>query len=476
MSYASKNLSRSLAAPHTRSSGLFSVLLIVLFLSMMPHGVVAQTQPTPLPSASPTSSPSPVTPERWNVHAQITNLQQYHGAFPSAYSGAESLSPTADTAKTFDLTLFLGARLWKGGEGYVNPEIDQGFGLNGTFGVADFPSGAAYKVGASKWYERLHRYYIRQTFNKGGSSQAVEGSINQLAGAQDVNRLMLTFGKYSVVDIFDNNTYAHDPRNDFMNWGIVDMGAFDYAADSWGYTRGFTAEYVRKNATLRAGIFQLSVTPNTTKIEPQFLRQFSPVFEYERNTSFLVGRPGKIRALAYGDYGFMAPLADATDAAAGAGLPPDASLFRTSKHWKLGGGINVEQEIAPHVGFFARMSAQNGSYESFDFTEVDRSLSGGFSFDGATWKRPNDTFGIAGVSSGLSQPHQQYLAAGGLGILIGDGNLSYAGERVLETYYRLGISKGVSLTGDYQRIINPAYNTARGPAVSVFSLRVHGEL
>jgi high affinity Mn2+ porin len=253
------------------------------------------------------------------------------------------------------------------------------------------------------------------------------------------------------------------------------MGAFDYAADAWGFTRGLTAEYVRKDATLRGGIFQLSVTPNTTKIEPQFLRQFSPVVEYERNTSFLGGRPGKIRVLAYGDYGFMAPLADATDAAAGTGLPPDVSLFRTNKHWKLGGGVNVEQEIAPHIGFFMRMSAQNGSYESFDFTEIDRSLSGGFSFNGALWKRPNDTFGIAGVSSGLSQPHQQYLAAGGLGILIGDGNLSYAGERVLETYYRLGVSKGVSLTGDYQRIVNPAYNAIRGP-VSIFSLRVHGEI
>jgi len=447
------------------------VLLGVLFLIMTPHFVAAQTQPTPIPSAS----PPPVTPERWNVHAQVTNTQQYHGAFPAAYSGAESLSSTADTAKTFDLTLFLGARLWKGGEGYMNSEIDQGFGLNGTLGVADFPSGEAYKVGAAKWYERLHRYYIRQTFNEGGNSQAVDDGPNQLAGSHDMNHLVLTFGKYSVVDIFDNNTYAHDPRNDFMNWGIVDMGAFDYAADSWGYTRGLTAEYVRKNATLRAGIFQLSITPNMMKIEPQFLRQFSPILEYERNTSLLGGRPGKIRALAYGDYGFMAPLADATDAAEGTGLPPDVSLFRTAEHWKLGGGVNVEQEIAPHVGFFARMSAQNGSYESFDFTEIDHSLSGGFSFDGTMWKRPNDTLGIAGVSSGLSQPHQQYLAAGGLGILIGDGNLSYAGEHVLETYYRLGISKGVSLTGDYQRIVNPAYNTARGP-VSIFSLRVHGEL
>ena len=210
-----------------------------------------------------------------------------------------------------DATLFLGARLWKGAQGYVNSEIDQGFGLNGTVGVADFPSGEAYKVGAAKWYERLQRYYVRQTFNYGGGSQAVKSAANQLAGSQDADRLTLTFGKYSVVDFFDNNTYAHDPRNDFMNWGIIDMGAFDYAADSWGYTRGLTAEYTRANAAFRMGVFQLSATPNKPQIEPQFLRQFSPAAEYERNTSLFGGHPGKVRALAYGDYGFMTPLVDA---------------------------------------------------------------------------------------------------------------------------------------------------------------------
>ena len=136
--------------------------------------------------------------------------------------------------------------------------------------------------------------------------------------------------------------------------------------------------------------------------------------------------------------------------------------------------MNVEQEIAPHVDFFTRASAQNGSYESLEFTEVDRSLSGGLSFDGAMWKRPNDTFGVAGVASGLSQPHQQYLAAGGMGILIGDGAISYAGERVLETYYRLGVGNHASITADFQRISNPGYNTARGP-VSVYSLRFHAD-
>ncbi|HEV3157407.1 MAG TPA: carbohydrate porin [Candidatus Baltobacteraceae bacterium] len=435
----------------------------------------AQTPVSPTPSPAPTRpSPSPVNRERWSIHAQTTNLQQYHGAFPAAYSGPESLSSTADTAKTFDATLFLGARLWNGAEAYVNPEIDQGFGLNGTFGVAGFPSGEAYKVGASKPYGRLQRYFLRQTFNSGGESQTVDAGTNQLAGAEDTRHLTLTFGKFSVVDIFDNNSYAHDPRNDFMNWSILDMGAFDYAADAWGYTRGFSAESTRERSALRAGIFQLSTVPNTTQIDPHFLQQFSPVLEYERSTSLFGGHPGKVRVLGYGDYGYMAPLADATDAAAGTGKPPDLSLFRTDKHWKLGGGVNIEQEIAPHIGAFVRLSAQNGSYETFDFTEIDRSLSGGFSLDGKLWKRANDTFGIAGVVNGLSLPHQNFLAADGMGILIGDGALSYAAENILETYYRAGIGSHASITADYQYIANPAYNAARGP-VSIISVRLHAE-
>lgn len=430
-------------------------------------------------AASPSPQPSPTPPaihaERWSVHAQVTNLQQYHGAFPAAYTGSQSLSSKPDTAKTFDFTAFIGTRLWKGAEGYVNPEIDQGFGLSGTFGAAGYPSGEAYKVGASRPYSRLHRYFIRQTFSFGGGTQTLEPDANQLGETVDNNRLTLTFGKYSVVDIFDNNVYAHDPKNDFMNWSIIDMGAFDYAADAWGYTRGLTAEYTRSGSTFRAGIFQLSVTPNTTKIEPSFLRQFSPVVEGERATSLFGGHPGKVRALVYGDYGFMSPLADATSAAMRTGGIADVMLFRIDKHWKIGGGINVEQELARNVGFFARASAQNGSYETFDFTEIDRSVSGGFVLNGNLWRRPNDAFGIATAVNALSQPHRQYLAAGGLGILIGDGALSYGGEGIIETYYRVGTGRAYSLTADYQHIQNPAYNASRGP-VSIFGLRVRAQM
>jgi len=462
------------AQPFIRMFARAAVLALVTF-ALSPATAFADDAPTMRPSPQPSPISAAARAEQWNVHAQVTNLQQYHGAFPAAYSGAQSLSPNADTAKTFDFTAFVGTRLWKEAALYVNPEIDQGFGLSGTFGVAGYPSGEAYKVGAQRPYGRLQRYFVRQTLNYGGGAVRVDSDQNQLGESVDANRLVLTFGKYSVVDMFDNNAYAHDPKNDFMNWSIIDMGAFDYAADAWGYTRGLAAEYTRPHSTLRAGIFQLSVTPNTTKIEPAFLRQFSPIVEFEKSTSFFGEHPGKIRALAYGDYGYMAPLADATSAVAGTTTPPDVTALRTSKHWKLGGGINVEQELATNVGFFARLSAQNGSYETFDFTEIDRSVSGGFVLNGRLWKRQSDAFGIAYAANTLSTPHKQYLAAGGLGILIGDGNLSYAGESVVETYYRVSIGSAYSITGDYQRIHNPAYNAARGP-VSVLGLRVHAQM
>lgn len=243
---------------------------------------LAQT-PTLLPSPSPLPT---TTFERWSIHAQATDTQQYHGGFAAAYSGPQSLSAMPDTAKTFDATLFLGSRLWKGAEFYVNPEIDQGFGLgfpgapgmpyNGTFGVAGFVSGEAYKIGSDSSYGRIQRIFIRQTFNFGGDKQKIEPGINQLAGSEDTKHLTLTAGKFGVTDVFDNNVYAHDTKNDFLNWSIIDMGAFDYAADAWGYTYGVSAELASAQSTLRAGVFQLSLIPNQIAIEPVPFRESHP--------------------------------------------------------------------------------------------------------------------------------------------------------------------------------------------------------
>ncbi|HVM94805.1 MAG TPA: carbohydrate porin [Candidatus Acidoferrales bacterium] len=444
----------------------------ILLTALLPATMLAAPATTPAPS--PTRAP-----QSWSVHAQSTVTQQYHQGFPAAYSGPQSLYNQPDYARTFDITLYLGARLWRGAAVYVNPELDEGFGLgnpgangqpyNGTFGVAGFVSGEAYKVGSGPSYTRVQRAFIRQTFNIGGSVQPVKPDINQLGGSVTTRNLTLTAGKFAVTDVFDNNPYAHDPRNDFLNWSIIDMGSFDYAADAWGYTYGISAELNGDTSALRLGIFQLSKVPNNTAIEPQPLAQYSPILEYEKRTSLFGGHPGAIKALIYYDDGYFGPYAQALDAARGTGHVPSTADVR-SKHLKAGGGVNIAQEIAPHVGVFARVSAMNGTYEADEFTDIDRSLSFGASVDGGLYGRPNDAAGVGFAFNAISGPAQEYFAAGGLGVLVGDGGLTYGGERIEELYYKLGITRYGAITADYQHVSNPAYNTVRGP-VSIFGLR-----
>jgi high affinity Mn2+ porin len=459
--------------------------LLVAALTLNP--AFAQAVPTPSSAITdtPAPRPSPTTsavPQPISVHAQVTQVQQYHGEFPAQSSGTNSLSNMPDTAKTISADLYLGVRLGSGTEFYLNPEIDQGFGLGnpgapgsvytGTVGAGGFVSGEAYKVGSNSSYGRLQRAFLRQTIMLGGDRSTIDAGIDQLAGSATANYLRLTAGKFSVTDVFDANVYAHDPTNDFLNWSIIDMGAFDYAADAWGFTYGASAELAMGTNTIRAGLFQLSKQPNQIAIEPQPLLQYSPMLEFEHDTSLFGGRPGALKSLVYADDGYMGAYADAVDAAQGTGLPPNTALVRDQRHVKVGGGVNVAQEVAPYVGVFARASFVNGTYEAYDFTEIDRSLSGGLSINGGLFHRPNDTFGLAGAINGLSAPAQEYFAAGGIGILIGDGDLSYTPERIAETYYKVGLGALAAITFDYQRLAYPAYNLARGP-VSIFGIRYH---
>ena len=411
-------------------------------------------------------------PERWSVHGQITEIPQYHPGFFARYSGANSLSPNSEIKETFSATAFLGLRLWKGGEIYLNPEIDQGFGVSNSFGVAGFPNNEAFKVGSAAPYERTQRYFFRQVVGLGGETEQIASGQNQLADPVDSNRLTFTVGKYAVTDIFDDNKYAHDSRNGFLNWTINSMGAFDYAADAWGYTNGATAEWKQDRWTARVGIFQLSQIPNGEKIEPVPLRQFQPVVELEERHA-IAEQPGKLKALFYASDGYMGSFNQAVAQAAGTGVAPDVTTTR-ARRVKIGGGLNLEQQITPSLGLFARLSMSSGQYETFEFTEVERSATTGVVLSGDLWGRDKDQIGVGGVINGISAAHARYLGAGGLGLLLGDGALSYSGERILETYYKLGIAEGVNVTANYQFVDNPGYNRDRGP-VSLFALRLHAE-
>jgi len=405
------------------------------------------------------------------IHGQFTYVRQWTSGFAAPYSGPNSLSPRT-SEETADLTLYLGARLWHGAELWANPEIDQGFGLDNTLGAAGFPSGEAYKVGKSHPYLKLPRLFLRQSWDLTGGSETVTGSANQLAGARGVNRIVLTAGKFGVGDVFDANRYAHDPRADFLNWSAVDAGAFDYAADAWGYTVGAAAEWYQGDWTLRGGVFDLSDVPNSEHLEPGF-HEFQMLLEIERRHQ-IAGRPGKLALTIFDSRGRMGLLDEALRQAAAVAAPVDIAAVRSYRS-RLGAHLNAELELSQDIGLFARFGQAAGNVEAYEFTDIDRSAEFGMSMAGNRWRRSSDTVGVAAMINGISAARQRYLAAGGLGILIGDGRLPNPGsERILETYYNAAVAGYAWLNFDYQWIQHPAYNRDRGP-VSVFGVRVHAQ-
>ena len=319
------------------------------------------------------------------------------------------------------------------------------------------------------WAEQVARGDLGQI---NASAQPVHGNQRRtaLAGARPADNVTFTFGKLSVPDIFDTNAYAHDPRSDFLNWSIIESGAFDYAADAWAYTYGGAVEWTQSWWTLRAGIFDLSRFPNSKHLERGF-GQYEAVTEAEERHK-LLGQPGKVKVLLFANRGRMANYNDAVRLGQETGSTPDVSLVRRYRT-RAGVALNLEQQIAPDLGAFARASLNDGHKETFEFTEINRSIAMGVSVKGDRWHRPNDTFGLAGVVNDISKDARNYFAAGGLGILIGDGQLPRAGfEKILEAYYNLSVTARINFTVDYRHIDNPAYNALRGP-VDVVGFRVH---
>ena len=416
-------------------------------------------------------TPAAASPGRFAVYGQATYTEQETDGFHAPYSGPNSLTPNSGREAT-DATLFLGARLWNGAELWVNPEADEGFGLDDTLGLAGFPSGEAYKLGRNAPYFRLQRAFIRQTINLGGAVGIADAGPNQFAIPQSSDRLVITLGKISVVDIFDVNRYAHDPRGDFLNWSVIDAGTFDYAADSWGYTLGGATEWYVGSWAWRVGVFDLSDVPNSNVLEPAF-DEYQIDLEAEHRHE-LFGQPGKVDVTLFESRGRMALYQDAIAYGEANGLLPELAPVRRYRK-RDGISLNLEQQLTTNLGMFARLGDAGGNVEAYEFTDIDYTGSVGLSVGGAPWHRPGDTVGVAGVVNAASRNLRQYLAAGGLGILIGDGKLPHAGhEDILETYYELAAVSALHLTFDYQWVANPAYNRDRGP-VSIFAIRIHVE-
>jgi high affinity Mn2+ porin len=422
-----------------------------------------------LPTYNPKSDVTDTESSRWEIHGQSTYLGQGYPAFHAPYSGPNSLTPAPQYQATWSNSLYLNARLWDGGEIYYSPELLQGFGLNDTVGAAGFPSGEAQKSNFPYPHYNTSRLFLRQTFGFGGEQEELASSQLQLGQKVDVSRLTVQAGKFAVTDVFDGNAYAKDTRKDFMNWSLWAPGAFDYSADKVGLTYGVTAELNQKQWALRGGYFLMVAESNSNHFDTRVGERGQYVFELETRFS-LFGQPGKLRTMGWVDSAYMGSFRETLNNPV---LNLDIAQTRRGR-LKYGYVLNLEQAITDDVGLFGRWSWNDGKTETLAFTDIHRSLSGGLSIKGAKWGRPDDVVGIGGAVNAISPDYRDFLAAGGLGVLVGDGALNYRNERILETYYAYALNKSLTLTADYQLIVNPAYNADRGP-VSVFSGRLHGE-
>lgn len=407
------------------------------------------------------------SPQFWNYHAEATYIGTWHPGFPAQYSGPNSLSDHSATQETVDFDLFLGARLWRGAEFHVDGLFWQGFGFDHTLGVEAFPNAEAYKIGAQAGNIAPVRVFVRQTIGLGGDEEDVPDDALHLAGRQDISRLTLTVGQISVLDVFDQNSYAGDPTTQFLNWAFVGNEAWDYPANSIGYITGFAAELNQPAWALRYGFFQVPRVANGMAEDPAFLRAWGMVTEFERRFT-LRNHPGSVRFLSYLNRADMGSYAEATASPIRPANIVDTREYRL----KYGFCLNGEYEIIHGIGVFSRLGWNDGHSEAWNYADVQESGSLGLSVNGGFWSRTNDTAGLAGVANGISKSAQDYFADGGTGILAGDGALNYGWEKTIETYYKFQIWKEFNVTADYQYVMNPAYNRARGP-VSVLSMRLH---
>jgi high affinity Mn2+ porin len=413
-----------------------------------------------------------IDPYSWNVHGQLTLIEQGYPAFRSPYQGTNSLTGASQIQNTTSATAFVGYRPWDGTEVYINPELMQGFGLNNTLGVAGFPNGEAQKSNFPMPRIDIARVFVRQTFGLGGEQETIEDGPNQFAGKQDISRITVTAGRFAVLDIFEGNSYSHDPRVDFLNWNMYCCGSYDVTMDKIGYTWGAAAELNQKSWAIRAGYFLVPAVSNANSYDIHISERGEYIGELELRYS-LFSQPGKFRLMGWANIANMGGYADAL------AMPvttPDYPDITQTRHVRTNYGFvaNLEQAITADLGIFSRASWSPGRVELIGWTDCDQSLSFGAVLKGSAWGRPDDKIGVAGVVEGLSSIARAYFAAGGLGILIGDGQLNYRPERILEAYYAYCVNKWATFTFDYQFIDNPGYNADRGP-VSAFSGRLHAQ-
>jgi high affinity Mn2+ porin len=427
----------------------------------------------PRPAADGATADPQCDAERWNLYFQATSIGQYHGAFRSPYSGPYSLQGHPEAEVSLTTTLFFGLRLAPNTLLYFDPETAGGRGFSGTNGLANFPNGEMPRVARATPTPYLARLYVTQDFGFGTERENTESDQNQLAGSRPMTRYSITAGRFSITDFFDDNRYSHDPRTQFMGWAAMYNGAWDYAADTRGYTWGWVHEFHARNWSVRYASAAMPRVANGERFDRQLFRDRSDMFEGEIRRKFR-GHDGAVRVLSYINHFDGGTYADAIHRAELTGAQPDITIGVKPGTLKYGFGVSADQEILKDLGIFGRLGWNDGKTESFVFTAMDRVATLGVSLQGTRWHRPEDTVASAVTVGGISAVHAQYLAMGGHDFLIGDGALRYGPETSWETYYTARVMRYVYATIGLDHADNPAYNRDRG-SVWAGTFRLHLE-
>jgi len=402
---------------------------------------------------------------------QTTYIWQNKPSFNSPYSGPNSLSPNRETSYTWTVTAYFGLRPWEGGELYFNPEGIQGRALSNVTGLGGPTNAELQKAVATNMRFYRARLYYRHTWGLGGAPVAIESDQNQLAGMVESRRFVLTAGNLSLTDVMGTSDITGDGRTQFMNWSTLDHGHYDYAADARGFSWGFLGELYWDKWALRGGRFLQPKVSNGLPLDYRIFKRYGDQIEVERNIE-IGGQPGVVKVFGFRNVAYMGSFRDAL-AAAAPGQAPTMDGVRKPQS-KLGWGVSWEQSITTDLRGEVRFGAHDGKTESYAFTEIDRSFFTAWQLKGNRWGRANDNIGIAYARNGLSSAHRDFLAAGGTGFFLGDGQLNYGNEHIVEAYYSFVPLKGLSLSLDWQHIRNPGYNRDRGP-VNIGSVRLHYE-
>jgi hypothetical protein len=458
---------------------LLAVCLAILCLRSAAQEDAPKPQsPSDSPAQSQTADTDPLTifshsdSTRWYLGGQLNTIFQMHPGFSAQYSGPNSLRDTAEAADSRVLTLYTGYQLTGTTEMLLDLESAGGRGISNALGLAGFTNLDVVRNPSLGSTPYLARVMVRQIIPLSQDKVEAERDPLHLATQVPARRLEFRVGKFSAVDFFDLNGVGSDSHLQFMNWTVDNNGAYDYAADTRGYTWGALVEYYDPKFTVRFLEATMPKIANGLRFETDWRKGRAENLEFEFHPK-VAGRDTIVRLLSYANHANMGDYAESiAEFREGLTPVPDITATRRQGRVKFGFGINTEQNLTRDIRWFVRGGWNNGQTESFVYTEVDDTAEIGGDVSGRKWKRKHDQVGAAFVCNGISHVHQQYLALGGLGFLLGDGALTYGRETIFEIYYNAHFWRGVFGAIDLQHINNPGYNQARGP-VWVPALRMH---